>query len=175
MLYRDWLESHTPNERIQRLYLIPDLGNVGIQPWDDGTLKIAVETVLHIKAGETAISNASLWSQVYKGKPQKPSKMLMEHSVRIWENILKILKPEKIVTSGKIAKEVIVKAGGKPIEWAHPSFISRIKGLFSEQDLLHRYHEVVNLLPIRPEWFLYNRRNKILFACHAVSLTANLR
>jgi hypothetical protein len=104
-LFLDWLMSLSSIKRMQRLYHNPDypkLGNIGIQPWDDGTLKIAVEAALNINADETAVSNACLWSA--------PSEELKECSVRVWTDMLKILKPKKIVTAGSIANEIIVRA-----------------------------------------------------------------
>ena len=57
-----------------------------------------------------------------------------------------------------------------------PSYLSRISGLFDEQDLLARYPEVEAAVTNHPEWLAGGyKRNKILFACHAVSVTRKLR
>ena len=171
--YLSWLRSLAPVKRIQRLYL--RTGKVGVHPWDDGSLKLAVEAALSLKAEETAISNASLWSQVHSnGKNQNPSKELADRSIPVWKAMLKVLRPRLIVTAGSIAKDTIRQAGGKPLAWRLPApmSMSRASGLFSENDLLRRYPEVAKVVKARPEWLATGyRRNKIFFACHAVSVS----
>ena len=49
-------------DRIQRLKEDPTTKGIGVQPWDDGSLKLAVEAALDLRVDETAVSNAVLWS-----------------------------------------------------------------------------------------------------------------
>ncbi len=42
--------------------------------------------------------------------------------------------------------------------------------MYDEDDLLRRYPEVKKVLDIHPEWGEQQRKNKVFFACHAVSL-----
>ena len=55
------LREMSPAERILRLRASPDY--VGVYPWDDGSLKLAIEASLQVKAAEVGVSNAVLWSQ----------------------------------------------------------------------------------------------------------------
>ncbi len=50
-IYMDWLKNLSSCDKMKRLYLGKD--SVGIQPWDDGTLKLAVES-FNYNASETA-------------------------------------------------------------------------------------------------------------------------
>ncbi|HET6384352.1 MAG TPA: hypothetical protein VFJ58_13245 [Armatimonadota bacterium] len=91
--------------------------------------------------------------------------------------MLPALRPSHIVTSGKIAeitvREALEKCGCSPARrtLGHPSAqaMSRICNLFSEADLLQRYPEVKKVVDAHPEWVTKHRKNKVLFACHAVS------
>ena len=58
--YLRWLRNLSPRRRLERLYLNRDY--VGVKPWDDGTLKFAVEAAFKLSANEISISNAVLWS-----------------------------------------------------------------------------------------------------------------
>jgi hypothetical protein len=48
--------------------------------------------------------------------------------------------------------------------------MSRIVGMFDTEDLLERFPEVAAAAGRMPEFLKSYRANKILFACHAVSL-----
>jgi hypothetical protein len=122
--------------------------------------------------------NAVLWSEVDEhGRSQNPSGPLINRAVKIWSEMLPALSPTHIVTSGKIAKITVCtaleKSGVSPIRTAlgHPSAqaMSRICNLFPEADLLERYPEVKKIVEAHPEWVTKYRKNKVLFACHAVS------
>ncbi|MEE4357305.1 MAG: hypothetical protein V2I97_12635 [Desulfococcaceae bacterium] len=172
--YVDYLYSLTPNERIKRLNFGGD--EIGVEPWDDGSLKLAVEAAFRVKALETSVSNAVLWSQ--RGDSEEnvnPDFDLQEVSSKLWTEILGTLNPNVIICSGKIADSIINNAGwnGKIINLRLPSktAMSRISGMFDEEDLLRRYPEVKVVIDNNPEWLDSGYlRNKIFFACHAVSL-----
>jgi len=168
------LNSMNPVERMQRLDL-KENGDIGIYPWDDGSLKLAIESSMNVQAENTAVSNAVLWSLLTEsGANKNPSKELTEYSVEIWRDFLSIMNPDKIVCSGKIAGNILEHTGwaGKKLSLRHPAktSMSRISGMFNENDLLERYPEVKKVVDMRPEWVKSYRANKILFACHAVSL-----
>ncbi len=170
--YVAWLNDLSDRDRIRRLYL---RGSVDIQPWDDGSLKLAVEA-LKFKASQTAVCNAVLWSQRGENdKNDNPDQDLQQHSYRVWSKLLPVLNPTLVICCGKIAKDVIAATGwaGKTfaLRLPSPSALSRISGMFNEADLLHRYPEVKNVVNKHPEWLQGGYRlNKIFFACHAVSL-----
>lgn len=170
--YLAWLRGLSPAERVNRLYRSHK--EIGIRPWDDGSLKLAVEAALGKNAEETAVSNACLWSQVRtSGKNLNPSKAVERHSSLVWKGIFEVLAPRQVVTAGNVAKRVVEKAGVKPLAWRLPApNLSRMAGLFEESDLLRRYPEVVRVMKARPQWFESGyRRNKVFFMCHAVSVS----
>ncbi|MCK4278176.1 MAG: hypothetical protein KAW82_03170 [Desulfurellaceae bacterium] len=122
-----------------------------------------------------AVSNTVLWSQRKKsGANVNPSQALQDLSSKIWREFLKVLKPNYIVSSGKVAESVINNAGwkGKHSELRLPAktAMSRISGMFNINDLLKRYPEVEYIIQQHPGWVQSYKANKILFACHAVSL-----
>ena len=171
--YVKWLKGYSRDEKIKRLYLKED--EVGIQPWDDNSLKLAVEAAFGCLAIDTAVSNAVLWSQRGDGGVNiNPDKELQKASSLLWEVLLPVLNPSLVICCGKIAKDVIANTGwtGKTLSLRlpSPSALSRISGMFDEDDLLKRYPEVARVIKKHPEWIKGYKKNKIFFACHAVSL-----
>ena len=76
--YVEELRGMTKQEKLTRLRGTNDLG---IMPWDNGALKIAIKSAFNIDPASTAVSNAVLWSQTYnKTKNRNPSKSLEKHS-----------------------------------------------------------------------------------------------
>ncbi len=166
----------------EKYFRLNDSENLGIQPWDDGSLKLAVQSAFHINATETAVSNSVVWSQVTStGNNISPSKHLINLSSTFWSEILSEIKPDHIITSGNIAHEVIGSIEQGP--WQHtrlrlpsPNAMSRVSGMFPENDLLSRYQEVEETVNRYPEWLNGGyRQNKIFFACHAVSVVKSKR
>ncbi len=172
--YVEWLNGLSAGERIKRLYLRDALG---IQPWDDGTLKLAVEAALKIKASEVAVSNAVLWSQrVANDKNDNLDEKLQDLSSEIWKELLPILNPTLLVCCGKIAKGVIDSTGwtGKILNLRLPSqkAMSHVVGMFDEKNMFSQYPEVNAVALEHPDWVgNICRLNKLSFSCHAVSLT----
>ncbi|MFH1742276.1 MAG: hypothetical protein ABIH23_25000 [bacterium] len=176
--YLDWLKQQSSDRRIERLYLYPK--GFGVQPWDDGSLRIALEAAFDQRATQTAVSNAVLWSLVTDtGKNQNPSKALCERSVGVWRDLFEVLRPELVVTAGKVAENVmaeVIRLVPSPcrqvaLRLPSPSAMNRISGMFDEADLLRRYPEVKRVVEAHPKWMSGpHRRNKIFFGCHAVSI-----
>lgn len=172
--YVQYLNSLAATKRMNRLGLEAD--TIGIQPWDDGSLKLAVEAAFDIVAKETAVSNAVLWSQRGSSKQNiNPDNDLQSRSSELWSEMLKLLNPRLVICSGNIANSVITNTrwSGNIIKLRLPSktAMSRVSGMFDENDLLRRYPEVDTVLNLHPEWASGGyRKNKIFFACHAVSL-----
>lgn len=175
--YVEKLKSMTSNERILRLQSEEDLG---IQPWDDGSLKLAIESAFNVTAEDTAVTNSIFWSQIDKfGNNRTPSSQLIDLSIKLWTDLLPLIKPIHIVTSGNISKRVIEevkKAIGQslhhtPLRLPSRTAMSRVSGMFSENDLLSRYPEVKRVKENHPDWLEGGYQlNKIFFACHAVSV-----
>lgn len=104
--YLKRLESLTARQRYERLYLDGD--RVGIQPWDDGTLKFAIEAAFRISAPETAVSNAILWSlRKSELANARPSRELGKASALVWKELLAILKPSHIIAAEAEARDVL--------------------------------------------------------------------
>lgn len=178
--YPAWLKAASPEARIRR---VGRNGRAGVGPWDDGALKLAVEAALRLRAAECAISNGVLWSLVNSnGTNQNPSKALVDRSATLWAEMLPVLQPTHIVTVGMKARAVISAAlKSSPLElkrtsWALPSprLLSPLSRMVYEADLLRRFPEVARVIETHSEWLRGSqRRNKILFACLAVSETAS--
>jgi hypothetical protein len=149
-----------------------------IQPWDDGSLPLAVESAFDLRAEATAVSNAVMWSvRDAKGNNQNPSNRLIAESIKLWKKMLAVLQPKLIVTAGKIAEKVVqgtdVACPRHCLRSSSPLALSRIAGMFREDDLLRRYPEVAAVAARHPEWLAKFQLNKVIFACHAVSVAGN--
>ena len=177
--YVEALRRLAPTGRMKRLghpELVDD-GKVGVGPWDDGSLKLAVEAAFGARADRTGVSNAVLWSQrdpITKANINPDTHLQRESSV-IWVEMLQIIRPERVICSGNVAQRVVREGGWLDEKTAKlrlpsPSAMSRTSGMFREEDLLDRYREVARVIEAHPEWVESDRRNKIFFACHAVSL-----
>ena len=171
----EWLKSATADERISRL---GREGRIAIRPWEDGSLKLAVEAALGISSAKTAVSNAVPWSLVdEKGNNKNPTPDLINRSKSLWSDLLQSLKPEHIVTAGAVARRTITgateKCGDKPLctAWPLPSprLFSPISQTIDELELMRRFPEVAKVIGRNPEWVKTRRPNKILFACLAVA------
>lgn len=178
-VYVEDLKKSSSIRRICRL-CDSDPDDIGVGPWDDCSIKLAIESAFNTEAKNTAVSNAVLWSQIDEnGKNKNPSGELVEKSIEVWADLLPIIRPEHIVTCGNIAHEVIgnIQQTGT-LSWKHTKLrlpsrtaMSRISGMFSKDDLLVRYPEVAGVVSKHPKWVEGSyRQNKIFFACHAVSV-----
>lgn len=175
--YHDKLAGMAPLQRVTRLQ--NPGGKLGVQPWDNGLLKLAVEAALDSRAGETAVSNGVLWSLAdAKGRNVNPTGDLIEHSARLWIELLKVLQPKCVVAAGAVAREVLkaVPTGAwqGPILQLHlpaPRVLATLKGLFHVPDLLAHYPEVAAVQKEHPEWFPKDAdvSSRVAYACHAVS------
>lgn len=182
--YVDWLRSLEPEKLVCRLYERGVPANLGIEPWDDGSLKLAVEASLGLRASETAVSNAVLWSQVSgTGANQTPSQRIIDLSIGLWSKLLPILRPSCILCAGNVAHRVMTRveqqlehalANTRHFKLRLPSktAMSRMSGMFREDDLKLRYPEVAAVIEQHSEWVRSYGLNKIFYACHAVSVLA---
>lgn len=168
--YVEYLKGLNPSERMQRL---GRRSKIDIQPWDDGTLKLAIEAAFGTPEKLTACSNAVPWSQVEKSTRNKnPSAELVNHSIGFWKDSLSILAPKHIVACGAKARKILESIQGTWkqtwLKSPSPLMLSRVSGMFPESDLLARFPEVEQVAQAHPEWLQKFRQNKIFFACHAV-------
>jgi hypothetical protein len=180
--YVERLRSVSSSERIDRLRLASPESTIGIQPWDDGSLKLAVESAIDLRADETAVSNAVLWSvRSDDDYNDNPSFDLSIRSIALWAAMLTILQPRRVVAAGAWARDVMTKAisaadlAVTPTLWILPSrrLLSPFSPMVNQADLLRRFPEVKAVLDRHPEWVKGSYpNNKILYACLAVSATA---
>jgi hypothetical protein len=171
--YLPWLRGLDSKGRMLRLYMRGE--QLGCQPWDDGSLKLAVTCISASGPERWAVCNAVLWSRLNPtGSNNNPSDRMEENSVSLWKEYLKVLKPKLVVTAGKVACTVIDATGyqGNRLELLLPSPVNlrRMSRLFDTGDLLERYPEVA--VQVKAHGDLaggLEGNNKIFFACHAVS------
>jgi hypothetical protein len=107
--YIDFLSKLNSSEKIQRLYNSKNNLSLGVGPWDDGSLALAVEAALDLSYHKTAVSNAVLWS---KGGPinQNPSRHMIYRSIDYYKTIFETLKPIQILSIGKQAEYIANKS-----------------------------------------------------------------
>lgn len=171
--YAKELNSSTFEEQIFRLKK-PE--NLGVLPWDDHSLKIAVEVGLRQNYQKVAVSNACFWSQRdCEGKNKKPSKELQTLSIILWNRLFEIIKPKVILTVGVVPSSIISTTdfSARHYGLCHPSsnYLSRFSGLLSEETIIERFPEVKKIDDKYPEWMKQGsyRQNKLFYAVHALS------
>ncbi len=173
----------TPRQRFLRLQdgkraAIPDAKGIGVQPWDDGTLPIAVRAALRVDPGEVAVSNAIPWSWTKGRANTRPfTGPVIDLAGDFWREILEHLNPGTVIAAGGVAQKVVARATKglttppEVIPWSLPSArLDAVAGMFDPKDMMRRYgipeHIQVEVLTNRDlgrRWALY--------VCHAVSKT----
>ena len=173
--YLSWLKKLPTSER-RMLRLYEEDGKLGCQPWDDGSLKFAMACISKDQPERWAVCNAVLWSRRSSSESNdKPSNLMKKNSIKLWTQYLAVLKPKWIVAAGKVAQEVITATGYKRkrlnLLLPSPRNLQPVSSLFDIKDLLEHYPEVDrNLAKYKDLIEGKGRKNKILYACHAVSM-----
>jgi uracil-DNA glycosylase len=174
------LQASTPRERHLRLYWDSERH---VRPWDDGTLQLAVEAVFNRSAEEFGVGNAVLWSTLAgPSKNEAPRPTYIRLSMKVWREMLPLLSPQCVVTTGATAKKVIGSlrrdARGTwchlPLSSASPRYLNTVSGKVDEATLLRMTPEVERVVARHPEWVTKFRQNKIFFACEAVQIAKTL-
>lgn len=158
-------------------FRLKDPSDLGILPWDDHSLKLAIEVGMEADHREVAVSNACFWSQRKKdGNNANPSEKLQQLSSMLWNELVILIKPKVIITIGKISKNIIEQTTLneiKHVNLCHPSsnYLSRFSGLITEETILERFPEVKRIDFKYPEWMQNGnyRQNKLFYAVHALS------
>lgn len=177
--YREKLLAMPPSSRIRRLTARTDR-KLGIKPWDNGLLKIAVAVTLGCQAEEAAVGNGVFWSLVdRRDRNVNPTPEMIEHSARLWGQLLEQLRPEWVITAGAIARSVIAKLPASlpsmlvlAVHLPSPRVLSTLSGLFDGTDLLRHYPEVAEVQARQPGWFKVKNKvsnSRLVYACHAAS------
>jgi len=171
--YRNKLRTLSKKDRILRLYMDIFPGGIGIQPWDNGALKLAALAMFPKESLEGfAVSNAVPWSLVKGNDSNKnPTNSIEKRASHFWLELLPLLKPKKIICAGRVASRVIgANASATMLRLPAPHFINGLSDLFDHRDLLNRYPEVKQALSNLPgARSIKDLPGKILYACHAVS------
>jgi hypothetical protein len=101
-------------ELIRRLYPSKNFGvevdNLGIGPWDDGRVKVALACAFDIDWKKTGVSNAVLWSAYSKKRNYTPNSVMLKKSIPIWKAMLDILQQNgltRVITCGSVARNLI--------------------------------------------------------------------
>lgn len=180
-------DSTTPRMRFLRLLdgkrVVDEKDNgIGVQPWDDGTLKIAVRASLGIDPSTVAVSNALPWSWTDGGVNARPfTGPLIDLAGEFLGEMLMHINPKLVIAAGGNAQKVMARATrflsnkGWPVPrilpWTLPSpRLDAVAGMFDARDLMARYDIPED---IRQD-VLKNRklgRRWAVYICHAVSKT----
>ena len=175
--YINKLKNSTSEDRIKRLYLHDD--GLGIQPWDDGTLKLALKAMVRdIDIREVAVSNSVPWSCVNEKRNNKnPTSEMTQKANEFWKALFDLWNPDikLIVVLGNIADQVIkgtTRAEVFRLRLPSPNYIQRISGMFSDKDLLARHPEVGEAKEYLEKEYpkIMPKPWQVFYACHAVSL-----
>ena len=175
------LQKMSKRNRIERLYRAFETENrMRIQPWDDGSLQLAVEGALGIRPQETAVSNSVMWSQRKRnGTNMNPSSKLRRLSTRLWEEMSKEISPRIVVTAGAVARDVIrpVWPGVIQINLRLPSppAMALLAGKTDESSLCNAHETIDKLMLKYPTWFKKNKRFKALYIWHALDKVKGMK
>lgn len=167
-----------PRDRILRLGFLEDLG---VHPWDDGHLKLAVNAVFDLLPEEVAVSNAVLWSCLSaSGANASPPPPLVTLSARLWATMLTVLRPTRIVTAGRVAERVVRNARRlAPLKFHHvvwplpsPRVLKPVAGFLYAEDLMAHYPVVATAWGSHREWVVPSAQaTAVFYACLATSAT----
>lgn len=170
--YHDYVQNlrdMAGKERVTRLQNFEDLG---IGPWDQGFLKIALKAALNIDPDFTAVSNAVPWSLVTEKKGNKgPSSFLESRSAYLWIELLRELRPSGIITCGAVASRVVTKAvwKGAVTEIIHPDRMRFLRKEKDEESLLTEFPEVKKIINGHREWIKGSEKRIIRYSCHVIN------
>lgn len=144
--------------------------NLQIQPWQDGSIPLALKAALNLDPYQTAVCNACLWSLRENGKNVNPNDEMQRLSRALWQEMWKELCGDikRVICCGSIAKSIFNFAEPDCLRLSSPNALSRVSGMFTEEDLFERYPEVKEVFAHFKDSAY--RRNKIFYACHAVSI-----
>ncbi len=178
------LDSTDKMTRLGRKELQYKEGDIGIGPWNDRTIKLALQAIfeganLKLKLEEVAVSNAVPWTRKGTGKNLNPDEQMQAKAAEFWKEIFDVWQPDikALVVLGNVAKRVMRNAGilekcrVLKLRLPSPNAINRVSGMFDCVDLKTRFPEVekaLHTLKIIEKEKQY--KMKVFFACHAVSL-----
>jgi len=165
-------------------------GDIGVGPWDNGTIKLALQAIfvganLKLRIKDVALSNAVPWTRKSgdNRKNLRPDEQMEAKAAEFWKEIFDGWKPDMkvLVVLGNTAERVMTKAGIREkyaknwlkLRLPSPNAINRVSGMFSCDDLKNRFWEVreaLDTLKMTEKEKVEQYEMKVFFACHAVSL-----
>jgi len=171
--YRQALLGMPAAERFARLRNPLD---VGVQPWDDGTLKLAVEAALELPAAECAVSNAVPWSQVdERDNNVSPSEELIRRASSFWSEILALMAPRLVLACGSTARAVFEPLGSELpkcrvlfVGLPSPRATARLIPRHPVAEVLRHFPTLAATVSRHPEWLNAYRANRIAYACEVI-------
>jgi hypothetical protein len=149
--------------------------NIGIGPWDDGTMKLTLVAVRGVDAlGCAAVSNAVVWSARKGGATEHLTRGMVVASIDFWKHALRVLKPKEVITFGPRAKHVMLTAGLSTQQVVDlPGAFARKLNMGFGMDirrLLQAFPEVANAMDAACGRFtMKNKKLAIHCACASVS------
>ena len=121
-------------------------GKIGVEPWDNGILGIAVQAALGGDPSSVAVSNAIPWSWTAgtagEANTRPFNSKVIALSAEFWREIFQEWTPERIVTAGAVAKRVMemVKPSAQILSWALPSpRLDPAAGMFDPAERMRRF------------------------------------
>lgn len=180
--YWERVKKESTLERMQRLGKYRE--GVGIGPWDDGTIKLALQAIfeganLNLKLEDVAVSNAVPWTRKSDDnrKNLRPDEQMEAKAAEFWKEFFHVWQPDVkvLVVLGNVAEGVMKQARilekyrVLKLRLPSPNAINRVRGMFDCVDLKIRFPEVeraLNTIEINEKQY----KMKVFFACHAVSL-----
>ena len=184
-LYEDDYKDCSDLQKICRLYPDKDCSKkyeangklfpvLDIKPWEDGSIPLALKAALGLDPFETAVCNACVWSLRENGKNVNPNDEMRAESRVLWKKMLAAMGSmvKQIICCGSVAASIFdfeeANAIRNCLRLPSPNALSRVSGMFREEDLFKRYPEVRGVFAEFKDTTY--RQNKIFYACHAVSI-----
>ena len=167
------LKNYDKRKKIERLYhAVKTENRVRIQPWDDGSLQLAVE-VLNEEPDKTAVSNSVMWSLRNKnGANKTPTAELKKNSRAIWTKLLKEMNPKIILTAGAVARSVIQPIWSLEkqvnLRSSSPVAMAVLAGRTASKEVDSTRETINRLKKKYPDWFKKHSRFKELYIWHTI-------
>ena len=172
------LKAATQKDRISRLHWNAP-ATLGIGPWDDGTLKLAVTVCLAWTSVVTISAVLERRALVADRRwPERQPRRVTERPVGrgLEANTHRDeTSPDRDGGQGRErcdslpGRQCSTSSLGAP---ASPVYLNRVAWLFDSTDLLFRFPTVARAVAANPDWLKMNRNAKVFYACHAASMAA---
>ncbi len=179
----DALMKRSIEERMRRLY-DPERGvAMGVGPWEEGYLQLAVSILGHDPA-RTAVANAVPWSlRGHQGANRTPDAALQKRAVEYWNDLGEVLAPHAnyLLLCGNIASNVLGASSwtrninGGRVRLPSPMLLNPASSLFEVDDLLARYAGIKDhIAKVWGDSPSAMTKQRAVYAAHVMSTVAPL-